>query len=355
MHEVEKFFIDKKANIEEAIRIIQRGGEGIALVVDPDRRFIGTITDGDIRRAILHRMKLTVSVAHLLTNRPPNYLIPTTASTGASTDELVRVMREKMIRQIPLLDTAGRVVRLALLSEFIGEETSLPFTAVVMAGGRGQRLRPLTEHLPKPMLPLHKQPLMERTIGQLRDAGITKVHITTHYKSEVIMNHFGDGNNLGVAINYITEKLPLGTAGSISLIEKPDRPFLVINGDIVTQLNFRAMFDFHREHHAIMTVGVRIYEFQIPYGVVETNDVSITRLVEKPLQSFTVNAGIYLLAPEAYDYIPSNTQFHMTDLIERLIRDGKRVISFPIQEYWLDVGEHADYKKANEDAKNGRL
>ncbi|MDO8505862.1 MAG: nucleotidyltransferase family protein [bacterium] len=355
MHKVEKFFIDKKAILEEAIHTIQRGGEGIALVVDSDRRFIGTITDGDVRRAILNKMKLTTSVDHLLTHRPPNYLTPTTASIGASTDELVRIMREKVIRQIPLIDTTGRVVRLALLSEFVVGDASLPLTAVVMAGGKGQRLQPLTEHLPKPMLPLHKQPLMERTIEQLRDAGITKVHITTHYKSEVIVNHFGDGNSLGVAINYITEKLPLGTAGALSLMEKPDKPFLVINGDIVTQLDFRALFDFHREHDAMMTVGVRIYEFQIPYGVVETNDVFITRLVEKPLQTFTVNAGIYLLSPDVHDYIPANTAFHMTDLIARLMKEGKRVVSFPIQEYWLDVGEHADYKKANEDAKNGRL
>lgn len=355
MHAVEKFFIQAEMNLEEAMRTIQRGGEGIALVVDDKRRLLGTITDGDIRRAILRKIRLNEQVHQFLANRPPNYQIPTTAPIGTPQEELVRTMKERVLRQIPLLDSERRVVKLALLSEFIGKETLLPFTAVVMAGGKGQRLRPLTEHLPKPMLPLHKQPIMERTIRQLRDVGATKVHITTHYKSEVIVNYFGAGQEMGVDINYIQEREPMGTAGALSLMERPDKPVLVINGDIVTQLDFRALFHFHQEQKAVMTVGVRVYEFQIPYGVIEVDDVCITQLVEKPLQTFTVNAGIYLLGPEAYDYIPSHTQFHMTDLIERLIQDKRRVVCFPIQEYWLDIGEHADYKKANEDAKNGKL
>lgn len=356
MRDVEKFFIRSETTIEAAIRTIQYGAEGIALVVDDQRRFVGTVTDGDIRRAILQRVQLQESIQCILDHRPPNYTTPVTALIGTSTDEIFRLMKDRVIRQVPLLDDVGRVMELALLSEFVrGNDLSMPLAAVVMAGGRGQRLRPLTEHVPKPMLPLNKQPIIERTIHQLRDAGITKVHITTHYKSEVIMNHFGNGNHLGVDIDYITEEQPLGTAGALSLMERPSTPILVINGDIVTQLNFRALYDFHRQHNAVMTVGVRIYEFQIPYGVIETDDVSVTCIVEKPKQSFIVNAGVYLLDPAAYAYIPSNTSFHMTDLMTRLMQDKQRVVSFPIQEYWVDVGEYAEYKRANEDALNGRI
>ena len=196
---------------------------------------------------------------------------------------------------------------------------------------------------------------MEHTIEQLRKAGIAKVNITTNYKSEMIVDHFGSGEKFGVEINYVKEEQPLGTAGSLSLMDCPEGPILVINGDVLTQLDFRAMFDFHRTYNAMMTVGVRKYDISIPYGVIETKDVMITRLVEKPLEEFIVNAGIYLLEPAVHQYISKGCHCDMTDLVNVLIKANHRVISFPIQEYWLDVGRHNDYQKAKIDAQNGKI
>jgi NDP-sugar pyrophosphorylase family protein len=263
-------------------------------------------------------------------------------------------MQTKSLRHIPLLDGEGRVVDLVLLSELV-EQPRLPLSAVVMAGGYGVRLRPLTKNIPKPMLPVGDRPLMEWTIEQLRAIGIRHVNVTTHYKPEIIVEHFGDGRQFGVEINYVDEERPLGTAGALGLMKSPTGPLLVINGDILTQLDFRAMFDFHREYRADMTVGVRKYEFQVPYGVVETEGVAISRLVEKPSLGFFVNAGVYLLEPIIHRYVPSGCHLDMTDLIGQLLADGRNVISFPIQEYWLDIGQHGDYEQAQEDLRNGRI
>jgi len=214
----------------------------------------------------------------------------------------------------------------------------------------------LTEHLPKPMLPLHNRPLMERTIEQLRSCGIRQVSISTNYKSDIIMEHFGDGKKFGVDIQYINEKKPLGTAGALGMMnERSTQPILVINGDVVTQLDFRAMLEFHQSHEAAMTVAVRGYDVPIPFGVVETDDVLIQSIIEKPTHTVLVNAGVYLINPVVFRYIPQNTTLQMTELISSLISEKHRVVSFPIQEYWMDVGHHADYVKANEDAKQGKI
>ena len=337
------------------MEVIQEGGVGIALVVDQSNQLVGTITDGDIRRALLNKFPLTRKIRYLLQNRSLRHPQPSTAAVGTAHDQLLEMMKEKVIRHIPIVDEEGRVVELVLLSELIEEASDLPVTAVVMAGGKGQRLFPLTRNTPKPMLLLNDRPLMEHTIAQLRKSGITRVNITTNYKSEVIMNHFVDGNKFGVEINYINEELPLGTAGSLGLMDIPDQPVLIINGDILTQLDFRAMFDFHRAHQAAMTVGVRKIDMKIPYGVVETDDIVITEFVEKPQQTFLVNAGIYLLDPLVCRYIPRGRCFDMTELVELLIKTTHRVISFPIQEYWLDIGERDHYKKAKNDVKNGKF
>ena len=210
----------------------------------------------------------------------------------------------------------------------IGGVVTTPLTAVIMAGGMGMRLRPLTEKLPKPMLTINNRPLLERVIEQLKNAGITKIYISTYYKREFIVDYFGDGSKFGVNINYINEDDPLGTAGALSLIDLPNNTTLVINGDILTRLDFRTMHNFHTSQNAVITVGVRIYEYNIPYGVIKTDDINISDLEEKPVQQVVVNAGIYLLEPKAYQYIPRNQQFNMTDLINSLIKEKHRVISF---------------------------
>lgn len=354
MDNLEQILIQPNATVREAMVAISCGVAGIALLVDEERNLIGTVTDGDVRRAILDGVDLDAPVTILLRYHPGARWNPTVAPVGTERDELLRLMQTESLRHIPLLDGEGRVVDLVLLSELV-EQPRLPLSAVVMAGGYGIRLRPLTKNVPKPMLPVGDRPLMEWTIEQLRAIGIRHVNVTTHYKPEIIVEHFGDGRQFGVEINYVNEERPLGTAGALGLMEVPQEPLLVINGDILTELNFQAMFDFHQEHEANMTVGVRRYELQVPYGVVETKGVEISYLVEKPSFGFFVNAGIYLLEPTVHRYIPNGRRFDMTDLIERLLADGQKVVSFPIQEYWLDIGQHADYEQAQDDLRNGRI
>jgi NDP-sugar pyrophosphorylase family protein len=261
-------------------------------------------------------------------------------------------MQERIVRQIPLLNEEQQVVDLVTLEDLL-PSSILGVQAVVMAGGMGTRLRPLTEDLPKPMLPVGGKPLLERIINQLRDVGIRQLNITTHYKSEKITEYFGGGENFGVVLNYVNEDKPLGTGGALGLMPKPTEPLLVINGDILTHVNFKSLLTFHREQGAVMTLAVRRYEVQVPYGVVEIDGVSVTRLREKPQIGFFVNAGIYLLEPSVFEYIPSGKEFNMTDLIQWLLDAGQNVVSFPVSEYWLDIGQHADYARAQDDARAG--
>jgi NDP-sugar pyrophosphorylase family protein len=261
-------------------------------------------------------------------------------------------MVENDINHLPVVDAGGRVTRFLLrrnLTQRVGTELS----AVIMAGGYGKRLLPLTEQLPKPMLPVGDKPLLERTIQQLRRSGIRDISLTTHYLPECILEYFGDGSALGVRLNYLKEDYPLGTAGGIKLMKRTENPFLVINGDIITGLPFQEMLEFHRKHRASLTIGVRKYDVEVPFGVVELNEVQVNQIREKPSFTFFINAGAYLLEPEVYDFIPSGRRFDMTELIQELIEAGKAVVSFPIMEYWLDIGRHEDYVKAQEDVRNG--
>jgi len=355
MKDINKTFVLNENSIEDAIRVIQQCGTGIALVVDENNRLQATITDGDIRRAILNKIPLNTPISKFLELRIAPWPQPITAPENAPREQLINIMEKETLRQLPVIDKDGRVVELILLEELIEGKHKLPLTAVVMAGGRGQRLHPLTEDTPKTMLPLQSRPIMEQTIKRLQKAGITKVNITTHYKSEIIVNHFSNGNAFGVDINYINEDQPLGTVGALSLMQAPKGPTLVINGDILTQVDFRALYDFHRLHKAIMTVGVRKYEFKIPYGVVENRDVIVKKIIEKPLQTVIVNAGIYLLEPAAYKYVPKERRFDMTDLANCLIKDNHKVICFPVQEYWLDIGHFANYEQAKLDIISGKI
>ena len=335
--------------IRQAIVRIDRTRWKIALVVDNERHLLGTITDGDVRRAILAGMDLDSPVKTLLDRRAPTaHPTPLTASVGTSRADLLSMMNEYTLRHIPVVDESGRVVDVVLLDDLVREE-ELPLRAVIMAGGYGTRLRPITEGLPKPMLPIGDRPLLELTLQQLRDAGIKRVNLATHYKRDIIANHFGDGHNFGVKIRYVEEDQPLGTAGALGLIETSEDPLLVINGDVVTRVDFHAMLDFHRHHRADMTVAVRQHEVQLPHGVVETDGLAITGISEKPILRHFMNAGIYLLNPEMCRFVPSGRRYDMTDLISRLIAEGCRVVSFPIREYWLDIGQVEDYQKALRD------
>ncbi len=347
MDKLAQVLVTPDKSIREVMALLDRNAKGIVLVVKTDRRLIGTITDGDIRRAVLAGINLDQPVQVLLERREPPYSSPITAPAGTPNARLLQMMNEYTIRQIPLVDKAGRVVDLALLSD-LTKEYELPLTAVVMAGGYGVRLRPLTDKVPKPMLPVGDRPLLEHIIEQLQQAGIRRVNVATHYKGDTISKHFGDGRDFGVEINYVKEDQPLGTAGALSLLETTGEPLLVINGDIMTRVDFRAMHSFHRKQKADMTVGVRKYEVNLPYGVIESDGSLVRGVTEKPSLSFFINAGIYLLQPSVLRYIPTGQHFDMTELIQIVLDKGHRVASFPIFEYWLDIGNKVDYEQAQE-------
>lgn len=355
MVELARLLVARKSSIREVMRCIDCNAKGIALVVDDERRLIGTVTDGDIRRAILAGLDLDLPVQVLADRRGDEpHPSPLTALVGTCHAELLGLMSKYTLRHIPLVDGDGHVVDVALLSDLV-REYELPLRAVVMAGGYGLRMRPLTEELPKPMLPVGDKPLLELIVGQLRDAGIRRLVMSTHYKSDLISAHFGDGRDFGVDISYVHEHQPLGTAGALSLVGASEDPLLVINGDILTRLDFRAMLDFHQDHRADMTVAVCLYELRVPYGVVEANGVKITAISEKPVVRQFINGGVYLLNPDVCRYIPNGCAFDMPDLIMRLVEEGRQVISFPVREYWLDIGESRDYEQAQKDLRTGKV
>lgn len=335
-------------SITDAIAKLDEAGTGALAVCSDGRRLTGLLSDGDIRRAILQGVSLEEPCGSIARRDP------FTVQHPLSNMEALRLMMERDINQLPVVDADGNLFDF-LLRKDLAQDSPLDLSAVIMAGGFGKRLMPLTQQVPKPMLPVGDRPLLERTIGQLRRSGIRDVNLTTHYLPENIRQHFGDGERFGVRLNYSQEDNPLGTAGGLRLLPRPQKPFVVINGDILTGVSFEDMLAYHRQHTASLTVGVRKYEVKVPFGVVECEDVRITELREKPTVTFFINAGIYLLEPGAYDLIPEREHFDMTDLIKVLLEQGKPVVSFPIIEYWLDIGRPEDYQKAQDDCRDGKL
>ena len=355
MTNLQDVLVSPDVSIRELLQRLDRGAQGIALVVDSERRLIDTITDGDVRRAILASLDVDLPVQRLLDATDRGSLTePVTAAVGTPELELLHVMNTLGLRHIPLVDDRGRVADLALLSD-LAKESEPPLTAVVMAGGFGTRLRPLTDDVPKPMLPVGDRPLLAHIIGQLRQAGIRRLNVTTHYKADAISHHFGDGQEYGIDIRYVHEDLPLGTAGALALVDAPDQPLLVMNGDILTRVDFGAMHEFHRQQRADMTVGVRHYEFSVPYGVVETDGPMVTGVLEKPTVRHFINAGLYLINSEVRTLVPAGERFDMTDLIHSAIARGRRVACFPIREYWIDIGQMTDYERAKMDHQGERI
>ena len=340
--------------IREAIAKADSNRCGIVLVVEEDQKLVGTMTDGDVRRAILADISMDEPVSTLLARKQTTrYAQPITAPLGASQDELFRILRKHNILHLPIVDSNQRVTSLVTLHDFLPSK-GLGLQAVIMAGGLGERMRPLTDDLPKPMLPIGDRPLMENIVDQLREAGIHQVNISVNHQSNKITTHFGDGSQFGMDITYVTEEQPLGTAGALGLMDRPKETLLVMNGDILTELDFGAMLEYHREQGAELTLAVQTYDFQVPYGVIDCDGPAVRRLTEKPLLKYLVNAGIYLLEPDVHEIIPNGQRFDMTDLIQRLLDENRPVAAFPIHEYWIDIGRHEDYIQAQKTLKDQR-
>jgi dTDP-glucose pyrophosphorylase/CBS domain-containing protein len=351
---ISDLFVKRETSLRRIMEIIDRRASGIALVMTADRKLEATVTDGDIRRALLRQMGLDQPVSELLEREKEGASPPVTAPDNLTRGALLAFMGETRIQQLPLVDAKGQIVDLVLLKD-LQLEKQPALQALVMAGGFGTRLMPLTQHTPKPMLPVGGRPLLEHTIERLTAAGVRQVSISTHYLPEKIIEHFGDGSQFGVSMRYVQEDKPMGTGGALALMGGITQTTLIINGDIVTDLDFRAMAQFHREHGAAATMAVAKYDVAIPYGVVRHQGVDVTGLSEKPVLSQFINAGIYLVEPRVQRFLERDCIFNMTDLMERLIANGERVVVFPVREYWIDVGQPADYERVQRDVGTGRI
>lgn len=329
------------SKILDALQIIDAGSMQIALVVDADGKLVGTVTDGDVRRGILRKVPLDSSVASIMTTHP------TTAHFTEDRESILTKLRARRLRQIPIVDDEGRVVDMESLEDFL-ETSKRANWVVLMAGGTGSRLSPLTDDCPKPLLKVGDKPLLETIIQNFLSYGFQRFFISVNYKAEMVKDYFGDGSRWGAEIRYLEEKSRLGTAGCLGLLpERPSEPFLVMNGDLLTKVNFHHLLDFHIDHEAFATMCVREYAFQVPYGVATIDNNRVVAIDEKPIHKFFVNAGIYVLDPAAIDFIPSESSFDMPTLLEHLIAEKLETTVFPIREYWLDVGRVDDFERAN--------
>lgn len=341
----EKIFVRPGATVREAITSIDAGAIEIALVVDEERRLIGTVTDGDVRRALLDGVTLEEPIDPIM------HRDPVTAPHGTDPGTVLALMTSRGVDQVPLIAN-GQVRDVAFIRDLVADDdqTRGDHPIVLMAGGRGARLHPLTEQTPKPMLPVGDRPLLERLVDQVRDAGFSRVLVAVNYRSDVIEDHFGDGSGYGVEIDYLREDEPLGSAGALKLAgSELDRPFVVMNADLVTNVNLSALMHFHLAEGNALTVGVRQYALELPYGVAELEGTRIVSLNEKPTHAFFVNAGVYAVDPHAIGLMSQHERFDMTDVIAAALAAGLRVGGFPIREYWIDIGQLTDYQRAEND------
>ncbi len=341
MYQVEEIKIRSNTTIREALRIIDLGAMKIALIIDESGKLIGTLSDGDIRRGLLKNLNMDDSIESIY-NRNPIF-----CSINDPKNKVIQTALSRKIYQIPLVDERGQVVKLAEIDHLIRKEIK-PNTVVIMAGGKGQRLLPLTQNTPKPMLPVGGKPILETLIHRLQGHGFSRILLSINFHGEQIKAHFGDGRKYGVSIEYIEEKQKMGTAGSLGLIDHQlHEPILVMNGDILTNVNFENLLDFHIQAEAVATMCIREYGLEVPYGVVRLNKNNIIAIEEKPVQQFYVNAGIYVLNPDVLDYIPKGKAIDMTGVFEKLVLEQSLTVSFPIREFWMDIGKLEDYNRAN--------
>ena len=339
---IERISIAESATLRQAMEAIDRGAVEMALVVNANGRLVGLVTDGDIRRAILNGAVTESPVADVLNRHP------LTLPESAQRDQLLAAMGRHGVRQVPLVDQGGRVRRIAWITDLIKADLK-PNAVVIMAGGKGTRLWPLTRDVPKPMLEIQGRPILEHIIERLREYGLYRITISVQHLSEVIVEHFGAGERLGVQIDYLHEDLPLGTAGALSLLgDKPAHPMIVMNGDLLEGINFDSLLSFHDRGQFQATMCCVRQSVQLPYGVVEVDGQRLVGVVEKPTQTLNINAGVYVLNPGVLDYLQPNHRCDMTDLMDRLVSADKPVGVFTLlsHEGWADIGCKDDYEHA---------
>lgn len=339
--DISELCVTPLATLREVITLIDHTGMQIAFVVDDHKRFLGTITDGDVRRSLLRGGDLSALARDVMTADA------ITANPDLSLNEDSWLLHKRLARRIPIVNASGTVIGLAIPQDEIVPQ-GIPNQVVLMAGGLGTRLGKLTEDTPKPLLKVGSKPILETILENFIEQGFKHFNISVNYKAQMIEDYFGDGSSWGAEIRYIRETTRLGTAGALSLLETPPTgPVFVMNGDLLTKVNFRQMLEFHQVHRQRASVAVRRYDVQVPFGVVEMRGSSISGIVEKPQLNHFVSAGIYLLDPECLSLIPYNTFYDMPDLLKATLEQNWRVGSFPVHEYWLDIGRLDDFEAAN--------
>jgi dTDP-glucose pyrophosphorylase len=340
--------IQSNASAEDALQILNNLGEDLVLfVIDGSSKLVGTVTDGDLRRGFLKGLTIHKPVKEFMNSS--FYFV----SKGEFTFEELIKYRKKGVKLLPVLDEDGAIINVYNFSKLI---SVLPMDAVIMAGGEGQRLRPLTENTPKPLLKVGSKPIIEHLVDRLIEYGINNIYITINYLGEQIVDYFGDGSSKGVSINYIHEKEKLGTAGSLGLIsEFHNKTILLINSDILTNIDFEEYYRNFIESDADLMVACISYKVNIPYAIFEMDERKIVSLREKPTLNFYSNGGIYMMRNSVHDLIPQGKHYNATELIEDLIGIGKNVSSYPVIDYWLDIGKMDDFLKAQEDIKHLKI
>jgi len=339
--------INSDATLEQAIEVLDKAALRIALVVDANDTLLGTLTDGDVRRALLKHLSLETPVNQVMNDQPK------TAEQSWTESRILAVMEQHELLQLPLVDPEKRVVGLANLHDILNKHRH-DNPVFLMAGGFGTRLRPLTNNCPKPMLKVGDKPILEQILLNFVEAGFHRFYISTHYMPEVIRDHFGNGEKWGISIQYVHEEEPLGTGGALGLLphDEIDQPLFMMNGDLLTSLNLHSFLEFHETHNGVATMCVREYEHQVPYGVITSEGTQIKSMVEKPVHRFFVNAGIYLLDPVLVKSVEPGTRIDMPTLLEGQIDGGNAVNMFPIHEYWLDIGRMDDFHKAQTEVQD---
>jgi dTDP-glucose pyrophosphorylase len=325
-------------SLHDAFRVAATSGDRLAVVVDGERRVSATVYDGDIRRAALTGHMLDTPLSRVVSAAP--LLV-----TAEDTDDVIRDVFARSGRSaVAVVDAERRLIGVRRLRDVAPELVAAP-VGVLMVGGRGERLRPLTDKLPKPLLKIGGAAIIERLIRSMHEAGVADVHLTVNYMAEEFEERLGDGAGLGVRLHYVREEQPLDTAGALALLPKPDRPLLVSNGDLVTTIDFAAMLDFHRFHRSAITVAGVEYAATVPYGVLRTAEHHLLHIDEKPTARQLVNGGIYVLSPDVLRYVPGDRPFKMTDLIDCALRDGLGVTVFPVLERWSDIGSKEEFER----------
>ncbi|MGA8085763.1 MAG: nucleotidyltransferase family protein [Terracidiphilus sp.] len=341
MKNLESILVSPHLTLREAIDVIDRSGLQIAIVVDEQRHVLGTLTDGDIRRALLRQLSMSAAVSEVMQRSPQ------TALASASREEVLARMESRRILHIPLVDEQNRIVGIQTLRDLVFSRRK-DNAVLLMAGGFGRRLQPLTSDCPKPLLSVGGKPILEIIIENFVTAGFYRYFISTHYHSEMVRERIGDGKRWNIDIQYVHEEEPLGTGGALGLLPKDQirEPMFMMNGDLLTNLDFNKLLDFHNSHEGVATVCVREYEHRVPFGVIDSDGLHISSMVEKPTYHYFINAGIYMLAPEIPQSVECGRCVDLPTLLQQQMAANKSVNMFPVHEYWLDIGQMEDFQRA---------